>query len=91
MADRVARDLVIHGRVQGVFFRAFIQKAAERAGVAGRAENLADGTVAVRLEGPPDAVADVERACGKGPSGARVERVEACDVEPEGLPGFGVA
>jgi acylphosphatase len=88
MADRIARELVVHGRVQGVFFRAFVQEAAQRAGVAGRAENLADGTVAVHLEGPPDAVADVERACAEGPSGARVERVEARDAEPEGMRGF---
>jgi acylphosphatase len=90
MADRVARDLVIHGRVQGVFFRAFISEAAERAGVAGRAENLADGTVAVHLEGAADAVAGVERACGEGPSGARVRRVDARDAEAEGLRGFDV-
>ena len=86
----VARDLTVHGRVQGVFFRAFVEDAAERAGVAGRAENLSDGTVAVHLEGEPDAVAQVERACGRGPDGARVDRVEARDAEVEGLSGFDV-
>jgi acylphosphatase len=90
MADRVARDLTVHGRVQGVFFRAFVQDAAERAGVAGRAENLGDGTVAVHLEGSPDAVARVERACGQGPSGAHVERVDARDAGVEGLAAFSV-
>jgi acylphosphatase len=88
VTDRVARELVIHGHVQGVFFRAFVQDAAERAGVAGRAVNCGDGTVAVRLEGPADAVARVERACGEGPRGARVERVDAHDIAPEGLRGF---
>jgi len=88
VSDRVARDIVVHGRVQGVFFRAFVREAAERAGVAGRAVNRADGTVAVRLEGPPDAVAEVERACAEGPPLARVERVEARAVAPEGLRGF---
>jgi acylphosphatase len=87
----VARDLVVHGRVQGVFFRAFVQDAAERAGVAGHASNLDDGTVAVHLEGPAEAVAEVERACGEGPSGARVERVDARDAEPQGLSGFRTA
>jgi len=90
MADRIARDLTVHGRVQGVFFRAFVQDAADRAGVAGRAENLGDGTVAVHLEGEPDAVARVERACGRGPSGASVERVDARDGEVEGLSRFSV-
>jgi acylphosphatase len=91
VTDRVARDLVIHGRVQGVFFRAFVRDAARRAGVAGRAENRFDGTVAVRLEGPADDVAQVERACGRGPEGAHVERVDARDAEVEGLSGFSVS
>ena len=90
MADVVARDLVIHGRVQGVFFRAFVEDAATRAGVSGRAVNRDDGTVAVHLEGDADAVRIVERACGEGPRGAHVGRVEARDAEPAGLTGFDV-
>jgi acylphosphatase len=90
VTDRVARDLIVHGRVQGVFFRAFVRDAARRAGVAGRAVNRPDGTVAVRLEGPADAVAQVERACARGPHGAHVERVESSDVAPEDLAGFDV-
>ena len=88
MTDLVARDLVIHGHVQGVFFRAFLRDAAEREGVAGRAVNARDGTVAVHLEGPAEAVAAVERACGQGPERARVQRVEARDARPQGLGGF---
>jgi acylphosphatase len=91
MAGSVARDLVIHGRVQGVFFRAFVQDAAEHAGVSGRAVNRDDGTVALRLEGDAEAVAEVERAARRGPDGARVERVDARDAAPEGLTGFRVA
>jgi len=91
MTDRVARDLVIHGRVQGVFFRAFVRDAADRAGVAGVAENRPDGTVAVHLEGPPDSVAKVERACGIGPQGADVDRVDARDATVEGRSGFSVS
>ena len=90
MSDRVARDLVIHGRVQGVFFRAFVRDAADRAGVAGHAENRADGTVAVHLEGAPDSVAKVERACRIGPDGAHVDHVDAGDATVEGRSGFSV-
>ena len=90
MSDRVARELVVHGHVQGVFFRAFVRDAAARAGVDGHAENLADGTVAVRLEGDAAAVAEVERACASGPRGARVDRVDARDADVEGLRGFSV-
>lgn len=88
MAERRARNLVVHGRVQGVFFRAFVREQAERHGVAGRAVNLDDGTVAVHLEGPPGAVAAVESACATGPEGADVARVEAADAADEGLAGF---
>ena len=91
MSDRVARDLVIHGRVQGVFFRAFVRDAADRAGVAGVAENRHDGTVAIHLEGPPEAVAKVERACGIGPQGAHVDRVDARDATVQGRSGFSVS
>ena len=91
MTDRTARELVIHGRVQGVFFRAFVRDAADRAGVAGHAENCADGTVAVHLEGAPDDVAQVERVCRSGPEGAHVERVDARDGEVEGLAAFSVS
>lgn len=88
MAERVARELVVHGRVQGVFFRAFVADSASRHGVAGSAVNEPDGTVRVRLEGEPDAVAAVEADCAAGPDRAAVERVEASDVPVAGLDGF---
>ncbi|HYF24950.1 MAG TPA: acylphosphatase [Baekduia sp.] len=90
MAGRIARDVVVHGRVQGVFFRAFVQEVAQRHGVAGWARNQPAGTVEVRLEGEPRAVAAVEQACGEGPPRARVERIEARDVAAEGLDHFSV-
>jgi acylphosphatase len=91
VTEQVARDVVVHGRVQGVFFRAFVRDAARRAGVTGRAVNRPDGTVAVRLEGAAEAVAEVERACARGPRGAQVERVDASDAPPESLTDFDVA
>jgi acylphosphatase len=90
MAERVGRDLVVHGRVQGVFFRAFVRAEAERRGVRGRAANAADGTVRIHLEGEPEAVATVAAACATGPAGARVDRVEADEAGVEGLDGFEV-
>lgn len=87
-AELEARDLVVHGRVQGVFFRAFVGAEAGRRGVAGRAVNRDDGTVAVHLEGPPEAVAAVAGACRTGPDLARVDLVEEREGEVEGLAGF---
>ncbi len=88
MAEPVALDLVVHGRVQGVFFRAFVHAEAERRGVAGRAVNRGDGAVAIHLEGDHDAVAAVAAACGTGPERARVERIERNGGEVEGMAGF---
>ena len=84
----VARRLVVHGRVQGVNFRAWVGDRATSRGVSGWASNESDGSVEVWLEGEPDAVAAVERAVGEGPSHARVERVEATDETPRGLGRF---
>lgn len=86
----IARDLVVSGRVQGVFFRAFVRAEAGRLGVRGRARNEGDGTVRVHLEGDPEAVAEVARACASGPTRARVDRVEERAGEVEGLAGFEV-
>ena len=66
----------VHGRVQGVGFRWFVQRAAERLGLVGYARNLPDGRrVEVVAEGArPDLdalLAEVRR----GPPGAHVERV----------------
>lgn len=51
MSGRVARRLTVHGRVQGVFFRATVSDAAVAAGASGWAANHADGTVEVWAEG----------------------------------------
>jgi acylphosphatase len=88
VSDRVARHLVVHGRVQGVFFRASVRDAARARGVAGWAANRADGTVEMQLEGPAEAVAGVERFCGEGPRGAHVTQVDARDAEPGGTAAF---
>ena len=88
MSGLVARELVVHGRVQGVIFRAFVAASARRHGVAGTAVNEFDGTVRVRLEGDRDSVAAVEADCAAGPERAIVERVEAVDATVAGLEGF---
>jgi acylphosphatase len=85
----IRRRLVVHGRVQGVGFRWFVQRAARSRGLAGSASNRPDGSVEVVLEGEPEAVDSVERLVREGPRGAQVERVERADEEPEGLSGFG--
>ncbi|MGH8966187.1 MAG: acylphosphatase, partial [Actinomycetes bacterium] len=49
--DRVARRVVVHGRVQGVFFRDTCRREAQARGVAGWVSNRHDGTVEALFEG----------------------------------------
>jgi acylphosphatase len=86
----VARRVVVHGRVQGVFFRETVRRRAYRAGVAGWVRNNDDGSVEALFEGDPDDVELMVRFAGIGPSGAYVDRVDVEEVEPEDLRGFEV-
>jgi acylphosphatase len=85
---RVARKLVISGRVQGVGFRWFTQDAASREGVTGWVRNLPDGRVEALVEGDAEAVTRVERALRSGPRGARVDDVNVDVEEPGGYRRF---
>ena len=82
--------MIVHGRVQGVFFRDATRRLAERHGVAGSVRNTTDGTVEAVFEGSPDAVEKLVAFCEEGPRGAVVERVEVYEETPEGLRDFRV-
>ena len=84
----IRRRALVHGRVQGVFFRDTTRRVANANAVAGSAANRTDGTVEIILEGGPDAVETVLAFCRQGPDGAAVSRVEVFDEEPVGLQGF---
>ena len=89
--QRIRRRVVVHGRVQGVFFRDSVRQRARAHGVDGWARNRPDGTVEAVLEGPPDAVDALVRFCETGAGGARVSHVEVADEQPAGLEGFEVS
>jgi acylphosphatase len=82
--------VIVHGLVQGVFFRDSTRRRAQREGVGGWVRNRADGTVEAVFEGEPEAVERLVRFCSEGPRGAVVERVERFDEPVEGLTGFSV-
>ncbi len=84
----VRRRVVVHGRVQGVGFRYSLAQAAWSRGVEGWASNRPDGSLEAVFEGDPEAVESLVRFCQKGPRGAKVDRVEVFEEEPEGLTRF---
>jgi acylphosphatase len=86
----IRRRVVVHGWVQGVFFRDSTRQRARQHGVAGWVRNNWDGTVEAVFEGDADAVERLVSFCRQGPRGAQVERVDVSDEEPEGLAGFDV-
>jgi acylphosphatase len=70
--------IIVHGRVQGVFFRDHTQKWASSLGVCGRVKNLVNGQVEIEVEGEKDRIEDLVRFLRKGPP---LSRVESLDIE----------
>ena len=85
------RRVVVHGLVQGVFFRETTRRTAEQHGVTGWVRNNGDGTVEAVFEGDDGAVEQLVDFARHGPRGAEVERVDVYDETAEGLSGFSVA
>jgi acylphosphatase len=85
MPAPVRRRVVVHGRVQGVAFRAATRAKAQACGVAGWVRNRGDGGVEAVLEGDPAAVEAVLDFCRRGPRLARIERVDEYAEPVEGL------
>ena len=85
---RTCCRVIVHGRVQGVWFRGSTAAEAQRLGVAGWVRNLPNGTVEALFEGSREAVQAAVRYCERGPSGAVVVRIEQFEEAPQGLTGF---
>ena len=72
---------VVHGRVQGVFFRDGTRKVARDLGIKGSAVNRSDGSVQVIAKGTPEALKELKVWLTQGPEMALVENVEEVDIE----------
>ena len=86
----IRRRVVVHGHVQGVFFRDSVRRQAQQRNVSGWVANRPDGTVEAVFEGEPDDVERLVAFCRKGPRGAQVESVDVTEENPEGVSGFTV-
>lgn len=82
--------VVVHGSVQGVFFRVETRDRARSLGLAGWVRNVPDGTVEAVFEGEDERVESMAEWCRRGPPGAQVDHVEVEWGEPEGGAGFAI-
>jgi acylphosphatase len=73
------RRVTIRGRVQGVGYRAFVERQAVALGLEGWVRNRRDGSVEALFAGPANVVSEMVALCRRGPSYARVDAV---DEEP---------
>jgi acylphosphatase len=77
----VARHVSVTGRVQGVFFRAWMREQAGELGVTGWVRNCPDGRVDAHIEGEDAAIQQLIERVRKGPPMAHVEDVQLWNVE----------
>lgn len=77
----IRRKYHVHGKVQGVWFRASTRDQAAALNVSGHVGNLADGSVIVEAQGNADALGKLEQWLQQGPPLAKVIRVDAADLD----------
>lgn len=87
---QASKQIIVRGRVQGVFFRASAQQEAERLQVRGEVKNLGDGSVEIKAEGEAAAVQALVQWCYQGPPRAKVEEVIVTDAVFAGYQNFKV-
>lgn len=85
---RTARRWFIHGRVQGVGFRYFVQRAALELGLTGYVRNLDDGGVEAYAAGSEEQLSRFAALLSRGPRLAAVRAVEERAAEPAAYGSF---
>ncbi len=69
-------NITITGRVQGVFFRHFSQREAQKLGIKGLVKNLPEGSLYIEAEGEEKNLEKFVKWCKKGPTFAKVEQIK---------------
>ncbi|MBI2645334.1 acylphosphatase [Candidatus Uhrbacteria bacterium] len=73
---KVRTVIHVYGRVQGVGYRYAVVEKAQELSLCGCARNEKDGSVYIEVEGDQKAVHEFLRWSRRGPSGARVDKVD---------------
>jgi acylphosphatase len=84
----IARHLVIHGRVQGVYYRGWSVETARGLGLSGWVRNRRDGSVEMLIAGPEGEVEAMIARCRHGPAAAQVDHVDVTDSDDISTDGF---
>ena len=84
MAEMASLQATVHGRVQGVFFRAFVEERAEKLNLTGYVRNRPGGVVEVNVEGEKPSLEKLVGYLKTGPHGARVDDVKISWAEYTG-------
>lgn len=87
---RVAKRLIVSGRVQGVGFRYFSQETAQRFGIKGWVRNLNDGTVELHAEGTEQEIGAFEQTLKDGNRFVGVERIEETEANDQEFRSFDI-
>lgn len=83
-------DILITGKVQGVFYRDTAKAVADQLGVKGKVMNQNDGTVFIEAEGDDFSLELFLEFCHKGSDKAEVEKVETSEGELKNYRNFEV-
>ncbi len=78
----VIRHIVVRGRVQGVGYRAFVEREAFSRGLEGWVRNCGDGTVEALFAGEAEVIEMMIASCRRGPYAARVDQIDQRDGSP---------
>src|SRR3954470_23496555 len=76
------RRFIVHGRVQSVGFRWFVEREAKTLGIAGWVRNNSDGSVEVLASGTHDQLSALRSRLQQGPRAARADNVEEAEAKP---------
>jgi len=83
-------EILISGKVQGVWFRANTRKKALQLGLDGTVENLPDGRVRIFVSGKQEELSVFTNWCHQGEPPAVVEKVEVNKKPDQSMDGFSI-